>query len=141
MQALSGRQTWRKARECRSVMMTREECEAICDAINDQLGLANLAIQMDRWEDALLHLSNLESYASSIGVWAEELPAEFRPRMRLIAGRVKEQAMRKRWEIEDYLGIDTGECDVDRKTLLDLLAIYCLVCGIAMTLVVLAALR
>lgn len=125
-------------------MMTREECEAICDAINDQLGLANLAIQMDRWEDALLHLSNLESYASSIGVWAEELPAELRPRMRLIAGLVKEQAMRKRWEIEDYLGFDTGECDVQekpRKTLLDLFAVYCLACGFAMPLVVLAALR
>lgn len=125
-------------------MMTREECEAVCDAINDQLGLANLAIQMNRWDDAILHLSNLESYASSIGAWAEELPAELRPRMRLIAGRVKDQAMRKRWEVEDYLGIESGECDVQekpRKTLMDLFAVYCIVCGFAMPIVVLAALR
>lgn len=125
-------------------MMTREECESICDAINDQLGLANLAIQMNRWDDAILHLSNLESYAASIGAWAEDLPAELRPRMRLIAGRVKDQSMRKRWEVEDYLGIDAGECDVPekpRKTLMDLFAVYCIVCGFAMPIVVLAALR
>lgn len=125
-------------------MMTREECEAVCDAINDQLGLANLAIQMNRWDDAILHLSNLESYAASIGAWAEDLPAELRPRMRLIAGRVKDQSMRKRWEVEDYLGIDAGECDVPekpRKTLMDLFAVYCIVCGFAMPIVVLAALR
>lgn len=86
-------------------MTETQECYAVIDAMNAIIRPMNDAIASQDWSEVIRHASELESYASSVVVWAEDLPTDLRPRMRSVALTCREKALTTRRQASALWGL------------------------------------